>query len=201
MSARLYVEGGGDHNKALDSLCRKGFSEFLRKSGLSGRMPRIVACGGRQQAFQDFRIALMQEPNGVVLLVDSEGPVDGLNPWEHVRQRTGDEWERPAGAGDNQLQLMVQTMEAWFYGDRAALGTFYGQGFRASALSARTDIEAIPKSQLFSALRDASRDCQKGEYSKGEHSFHILARIDPAKVRGASPWCERLLSWLDQVCR
>ena len=197
MSVRLYVEGGGDHNKALQTLCRRGFSEFIRKSGLGGRMPRVIACGGRQQAFESFRTA--HDDGGMtslpVLLVDGESAVNAANPWEHVRHRIGDEWERPPGATEDQLQLMVQTMEAWFHADREELQAFYGNGFRAGALSARAEVEMIPKADLFSGLRAATRDCQKGEYSKGAHSFQILARINPAKVRtrrcGATDCCAR----------
>jgi hypothetical protein len=57
VTVKVYVEGGGDHNKTLDSECRRGFSEFFRKGGLAGRMPRVVACGGRQQAYDAFRTA------------------------------------------------------------------------------------------------------------------------------------------------
>lgn len=204
MSVRLYVEGGGDHNKALQTLCRKGFSEFIRKSGLTGRMPRVIACGGRQQAFGSFRTA--HDDEGMVSppvpLVDSEAEVHGANPWDHVKHRTGDEWERPSGATEDQLQLMVQTMEAWFHADPEELQAFYGNGFRAGALSARANVEMIPKANLFFGLRAATRECQKGEYSKGAHSFQILVRINPAKVRTASPvWCDRLLCALDRMCQ
>ena len=37
-------EGGGD-SRAVNVKCRKGFSDFLEKSGLKGKMPRIVASG------------------------------------------------------------------------------------------------------------------------------------------------------------
>jgi hypothetical protein len=97
--------------------------------------------------------------------------------------------------------MMVQAMEAWFYADREELQKFYGQQFRVTALSARPDIESISKADLFSGLRAATTNCQKGEYSKGEHSFQLLARIDPAKVRGASPvWGERFIRSMDQMC-
>ena len=46
---RLYVEGGGD-SSTLKTACRAGFSEFLRKAGLRGYLPRIVACGSRTNA-------------------------------------------------------------------------------------------------------------------------------------------------------
>jgi hypothetical protein len=81
---------------------------------------------------------------------------------------------------------MVQTMEAWFHADKDELQRYYGQGFRPASLSPRLDIENIPKGDLFAGLKGATSNCQKGEYSKGEHSFQILARIDPAKVRTSS---------------
>jgi hypothetical protein len=196
------VEGGGDHNKALDAQCREGFSKFLRKAGLEGRMPRVVACGGRSAAYRSFRTSHQNAQPGVVsvLLVDSEAPVAEA-PWEHVGRRSGDAWERPDGARDEQLHFMVQTMEAWFHADKRELGQFYGKEFRPDALSARSDIDNIPKADLFSGLHTATRNCRKGEYSKGDHSFLILARIDPAKVRTASPaHGGRLLDDLDRMC-
>ncbi len=204
MSVKIYVEGGGDHNKALQTQCRRGFSEFVRKAGLGGRMPRIVACGGRRQAYESFRTS--HEEAGrfgfPILLVDSEGPVTERTSWEHVRLRAGDGWERPEGASGDQIHLMVQAMEAWFHADRDTLREYYGQGFRLAALSQRNDIEDIPKADLFSGMRRATRDCQKGEYSKGEHSFQILARIDPTRVRAASPvYAERFFGVLDRMCR
>lgn len=54
---KLYVEGGGD-SAALKTACRAGFSEFLSKAGLKGKMPRIVACGSRQNAYDSFCTAI-----------------------------------------------------------------------------------------------------------------------------------------------
>jgi hypothetical protein len=92
---------------------------------------------------------------------------------------------------------MVQAMEAWFHADKDALGEYYGQGFRLAGLSQRPDVENIPKADLFAGLQRATKDCKKGEYSKGEHSFQILAQIDPAKVRAASPFADRFLRVLE----
>lgn len=36
----------------------------------------------------------------------------------------------------------------------------------------------------------------KAEYGKGEHSFPLLARIDPATVMAASPWAKRFVDEL-----
>jgi hypothetical protein len=128
--------------------------------------------------------------------VDSEPVADRLRPWRHVADREGDRWARPQGVADDQLQFMAQAMEAWFYADKESLKKYYDQHFRAAALSPRTNVEEIPKADLFDGLKRATRNCQKGEYSKGQHSFDILARIDPSKVVAASPHADRLLKAL-----
>jgi hypothetical protein len=199
---KVYVEGGGDHNKALETQCRRGFSEFFTKAGLEGRMPRVMRCGGRQQAYARFRTS--HESAGgddfPILLVDSEAPVVVGSSWEHVRLRPGDEWPRPQGASEDQIHLMVQAMEAWFHADKEALQEYFGRGFRAAGLSQRPDVENISKADLFAGLQRATNDCLKGAYSKGEHSFQILARIDPARVRSSSEFAERFLNVLDRKC-
>jgi hypothetical protein len=96
---------------------------------------------------------------------------------------------------------MVQAMEAWFHADKDALEAFYVRDFRKSALTQRADVEKISKKDLFDGLKRATKDCQKGEYSKGDHSFKILALVDPAKVRDASGYAERLLGHLDRICK
>jgi hypothetical protein len=68
-------------------------------------MPRIIACGGRDDAFDRFRHA--PEEQHAILLVDSEGPV-ATKPWVHLKARDG--WD-PGAATDDQAQLMVACME------------------------------------------------------------------------------------------
>jgi len=192
---KIYVEGGGDR-KDLKTKCRQGFSEFLRKAGLEGRMPRIVASGGRQSAYDDFCTAIRMagEDVFVALLVDSEGLVRQQDaPWAHLKQRDG--WDQPPGANDDNARLMVQCMEAWFFADVDALQTYYGRHFRAKAIPNRRDVENIPKNDLFDALKAATRskDNKKGVYGKGRHSFDILERLDPRKVREASLHADRLI--------
>ena len=202
MNVRIYVEGGGDHNKALDTECRRGFREFFRKAGMDRRMPRIVSCGGRSGAYKSFRTSHENAAadDFPILLVDSEAQVSGGDVWEHVRTRDG--WQRPDGATPDQLHLMVQAMEAWFHADKEKVEEYYGRGFRPGALSQRPEIDNIPKADLFAGLKAATRACPtKGEYSKGGHSFEILALIDPAKVRDSSPvHAGRLLHVLDRIC-
>jgi hypothetical protein len=190
---KLFVEGGGDAN-VLKTACRRGFAEFLKKSGLDGHMPRIVACGGRRDAFDAFCTAL-NCGEAAILLVDSEDSVTSSQPWQHLQQRAGDKWIRPTGATDSHCHLMVQCMEAWFLADRETLETFFGQGFSSKALpTAANSIETVDKRQIYDSLENATKSCKtKASYGKGEHSFKILALIDPKKVTAASGWAKRFV--------
>lgn len=196
VSMRIYVEGGGD-SKSLRIECRRGFSELLKKAGLAGRMPGIVACGRRNKAYKDFCTALQLASSSdcPMLLVDAEGPVsDLLNPWGHLLDN--DNWNKPADAESDQCFLMTQLMESWFLADREALADYYGGGFRSSSLPGNPQIEEISKDSVIRGLECATRNTRKGTYNKGLHSFHILARIDPARVRHVSPCAERLFNML-----
>lgn len=197
MKVKVYVEGGGD-NRSLRAQCREGFRDFFCKAGLEGRMPRIVASGRRMKAFEDFRNALQQAgaEDFIVLLVDSEDSV-GVEEgsWAHLKRR--DNWDRPVAATDENAHLMVQCMESWFLADKDKLATFFGDGFHRKALPARPEVEDISKKNVRDSLEAASRHCgKKGKYDKGQHSFKILARLNPAKVTASSPHVKRLLETL-----
>ena len=193
MSVKLYVEGGGD-SKALRTACRRGFSRFIEKAGLRGRMPRIVACGGRDDAYDSFKTAHAREGEAAMLLVDAEGPMSEPGPWQHLERRDG--WRRPDGATDGQCHLMVQVMESWFLADTDTLESFYGRDFRRRALPANPEVEDVSKQDVLDGLTRATRDTTKGHYNKGAHSFEILADLDPEKVRNASPHAARLIQAL-----
>ncbi len=91
---------------------------------------------------------------------------------------------------------MVQCMENWFLADRNCLKEFFGQNFQETALPGNQAIEGINKQQIFSVLKQATRQTSKGKYGKGAHSFSILENIDPKKVQNASPWAKRLVDEL-----
>ena len=189
MSVKLYVEGGGD-SKSLRTACRKGFRTFLEQAGAVGRMPRIVACGSRANAYESFQ---KEHGDGVnaMLLVDAEEPVESAGPWQHLSARDG--WELPSGATDEQCHLMVQVMESWFLADADTLSSFYGQGFRRQALAQNPNVEGVLKHDVLASLARATRDTGKGIYNKGTTSFAILEKLDPAKVRRASPYADRFI--------
>ena len=69
-----------------------------------------------------------------------------LSLWRHLR--THDNRNRPSGAEEDQVHLMIHCMETWFLADVSALEEFLGSGFRSSAIPQRSDIENISKSDV-----------------------------------------------------
>lgn len=184
MSVRIYVEGGGNNKDTLKR-CNEGFARYCQKIAPANRRPRIVACGGRQQAFDKFQIAVRNsEPDEIcVLLVDSEGPVHAA-AIQHLRERDG--WQFPA-LDRHRVFLMVQAMEAWFLADRATLAAFYNGGFLANSLPGNTNIESVEKDHLEPILKHASKPtATKGEYHKTKHGFALLELVEPDIVGKAS---------------
>jgi hypothetical protein len=195
VAVRIYVEGGGD-KAGLRRACRIGFAQLFEKIVPAGHQPLVKACGRRQAAFDDFCTALVAHPDSLcVLLVDSEGPVAvGTTAWSHLKTR--DKWKRPSGVKNQQAQMMVQCMEAWFLADKEALKKFYDKGFLLKALPGRANIEEISKDDLFRILEHATRKTTKGAYSKGDHSFQILAKLSPELIENASRHAKTLFDFL-----
>jgi len=196
----IYVEGGGRQRRTLDH-CRRGFGELFEKVVRGGHHPKVVACGDRRSTFDDFRnVSGDGSERFRVLLVDSEGPVPAnVTPWSYLRARDG--WNKPAGALEDQAHLMVQSMESWVLADREALTDYYKRGFLPGSLPTPRTVENILKRDVLRALRHASRHTQKGPYHKARHGFDLLARIDPAKLRGASVHARRLFEVLEARAR
>lgn len=197
MTITIYVEGGGDHNNDIIVRCRQGFAEYCKKVA-PGRRLKVVACGGRNQAFDRFKTESERiKPDEVcVLLVDSEGPVkQDVSPATHLHERDG--WNF-VHLHREQIFLMVQSMEAWFLADRSALADYYGQGFRRNALPGdECHVESVSKGDLVPALDQATRDTKtKGQYHKTRHGFALLAKIDPAKVEAGSPHAAKFHKFL-----
>ena len=185
MRAHLYIEGG--ESKEDQIRCREGFRKLLEKAGLSGRMPRLSACGGRGSAFDDFKTAHASRKVGdyIAMLVDSEDPVEDLEKtWDHLKSR--DQWDKPAGAVDEQVLFMTTCMETWIVADRAALREHYGQKLQENALPPLDNLENRNRHEVHDKLVHASRDCSNA-YSKGKRSFEVLAKLDPAVLKQHLP--------------
>jgi len=193
VSVHLYVEGGGD-SRDEHIRCREGFRKLLEKAGFSGRMPRIVAGGGRSATFDKFKKALQDSDKTAILLVDSEAPVTSP-PWAHLQARDG--WERPAAAVDDQAQFMVTCMETWVMADREALRRFCRNNLKEAALLPLNDLEQRDRHQVQEALERATHQ----QYQKGRRSFQILTDLNPTTLQKHLSYFRRLIQTLNAYLR
>ena len=195
VEVKIYIEGGGE-GQLLDTLFRRGWSEFFKSAGLTGRMPRVVPGRGRQRTFDLFRTAVENGDSGTLplLLVDSEEPVLASHTtWEHLKKH--DNWDRPSNSTEDQAFLMVQVMETWFIADRGTLGSYFGSRFREDRLARWPDLESIPKGQILDVLHSATADC-KTVYAKGRVSLELLASTNASEVERWCPHARQLLERL-----
>ncbi|AUX29555.1 MULTISPECIES: DUF4276 family protein [Sorangium] len=187
----LYVEGGGDRNPSLASECRRAFSKLFERAGVTQR-PRVIACGGRGLAYKQFCDAHASSEADTWLLVDAEEVPKAQSPWDHVKARTGDGWDRPANASDDQLHLMTVCMETWLAADVAAMKDVFGPKLDDSKLPALDRLENMDKKAIYEALAAAAKPTKAGAYAKGSHSFKVLERVSPEAIRKLS-WGKRFL--------
>lgn len=188
----IHVEGGG--GAASKARLREGFMRFLNGLRVEaikrGVRLRVVPGGSRTDTFREFEMGHAAARAGtlVLLLVDSEGPVQGT-PREHLA--ASDRWDLST-VSDDQVHLIVEVMESWFIADPETLSLYYGQHFGVSSLPTNPKVEAVSKADVLDGLVRATRRTQKREYHKTRHAFDILARLDREKVRGRAPHCHRL---------
>jgi len=177
----------GSDSKDVNIRCREGFRKLLEKCGFTGRMPRLVACGGRIAAFDGFRIAHRTNAAGnfTGLWIDSEEPLLDLEAtWRHLQER--DQWIRPASAVDEQVLFMTTCMETWFVADRAALQAYFKNTLQVSALPPLDDLENRSRQDVQQRLGHATRNCSNA-YAKGTKSYEILGKLSPAVLEQHLP--------------
>jgi hypothetical protein len=195
----IYLEGGGDSAEQKARL-RQGMGDFLSTLRDLARARRlgwkVVACGGRNAAHDAFAHAVTTEPDTFcVLLVDSEDQVT-LTPIAHLRAR--DDWAL-SGVHEDQVHLMVRTVESWLVADPDTLARYYGQGFRRHALPAAVDLETVRKVDVAQALEHATRDTQKGRYHKIRHGSDLLSKVSSDLSQRRCLHCRRLFERLGAV--
>lgn len=194
MSVRVYVEGGGDSDRTRTA-CRKGFSDLVKKVLKDSPKPRIVVCGGRNEAFKSIALAMDDPQSTSLLLVDSEQRVkSGATASDHLRGH--DHWSAPASANEDQIHLMVGAMETWLIADPKALVSYYGKGFRGDALPPNPNVEEIPKRDVMRSLQAATGQTSKQSYHKIEDGLQILSLLDINVVRSKSPFAGRFFAAL-----
>lgn len=191
-SITIYMEGGGGKANSK-AMLRTGMDAFLAEIKNAYRAKewhwKLVACGGRDEAYKGFQNG---DADILVLLVDSEDPVS-LPPIDHLTAR--DRWDLN-GINNDQVHLMVQTMEAWIVADPDAVAAYYGQGFQKNALLRHQNLEGVNKDDIWDSLDRATQKTQKGKYHKIQHARHLLQRINSAIVRKRCPHCKRLFETL-----
>ena len=121
MKVVIFFEGGG--SSRIDREARQALKRFFEHTGFQGKLPEVVPCGHRGDAWKSFKAELERAKSGVwpMLLVDSEEPVRPENqeePWNHLAAIGAVRLTRPSGATDDHVHLMVQCMESWFLADR-----------------------------------------------------------------------------------
>ena len=186
MSARIYIEGGGD-SKELGIRLQMAFKKLFERLGFGGRLPSLRWGGGREQTFDKFKTANRTAPAEayVAMMVDSEEPVADIEqPWAHLKYR--DAWDKPSGVEDDQVLLMVTCMETWVLTDRRTLRFHFGAALQESALPALSDLESRDRADLQTKLLHATRGCTNA-YSKGKRSFDVVAKLDPTALRQHLP--------------
>lgn len=198
MTAKLYIEGGGDRSKSLKARFRQGWNRFFERAQVGTRV-KIVRGGGRKETFSRFATAVSEPSSDTlpILVVDSEGPVrPDHSVWQHLTAQ--DSWSRPDSATLSQAFLMVQFMETWFLADREALQGYFGACFRKQKLKEWPQLEAVPKATVLTALDRATARCSN-RYEKGKVSFELLAKIDPGRITDACPHAKDLIDRLKML--
>lgn len=195
VSIKIYIEGGGE-GKDLDSRFREAWTKFFKAAGFEGKMPRPVRGKGRGNTYDLFSTAIQnnQSKDLPLLLLDSEDALAANHStWQHLKTRDG--FDKPNKANDEHAYLMVHVMETWLLADIESLQTYFGSKFKPAKIPAWTDLEAVPKPNIFEALKNATADCEK-QYGKGKISFEVLGSIDPKKVKERCPNAKRFLDYL-----
>lgn len=186
---RVYIEGGAE-GRIADSDFRRGWKKFLIELHELARNNNyhsleIVRGKGRRNAYDRFIKHKSEYPNDLcVLLVDSETKVpQGSSVWDVVKNREGDQWNRPSWATENHLYLMVQFVETWLLTDQDALKTFFKRNFNEKFLPT-TNLEEREKSEVEQALKKATQNCSK-PYRHGL-AHEIIEIVRPENVKTLS---------------
>jgi hypothetical protein len=184
---RIYFEG--------DRALREGFSEFFKElTATLGRAPKLIA--GKADPCGVFLLALDAHPSALnILLIDGEGPDDG-KLFESFCQPRGIDVR-----SKDRVFWMMQCMEAWFLADAEALRRYYGKNFRENAVRLNPKVEEIPKSDVFEALKTATKGTSKGPYHKTKHAPFLLRLINPALVKQSSGHCRRLFESVPKLAQ
>jgi hypothetical protein len=193
---KVFVEGSGDTNK-LQAVGREAMKKFLSRLTLK-RPCQIIMCGGRQQAYNDFCLALQNPKDGEwpILLVDAEAAMQG-ETWDHLKIRDG--WEKPQDANDAHAFMMVQTMEAWLICDEQAWKAWKSRADTAKLPKIHNaNVETIEKDKLEQGCGAVGKSIDFS-YLKNKRmsGFGILKHVNPELVRINSKEAKRFFEFIE----
>lgn len=189
-TACIYIEGGthGADSKHVNIRCTEAFHKLLDRMGFTGRQPKLVAGGGRDSVFRDFRTAhTAAKTDFIAMWIDSEEPLSDIDAaWAHLKNvTTVTKWDRPDGALDEQVLFMTTCMETWIIADRETMREHFRQGFNENQLLAVNAIEGRSRDDVQARLMNATKNCQNA-YEKGKRSYAIVGKLNPDALRQLS---------------
>lgn len=195
----IYFEG--------DKRLRPGFHRLLAPQINRWRQQhakfKLIPGGSRGETIKDFLRSCKSQPSDLnVLLIDAEGPVPNATAFV-ARLRSERYWDSEANCEDDQVNFMVQTMEAWFVADQQALVSHFGSRFNANALPSPQNAESIAPSALVDAIQHGlisltHRGRNRRRYDKVADGVKLLGLIDHSTVGRHCPHFKRLIDFLDQ---
>ena len=181
---------------------RSGFHKLFKPHIDRARRRRtrfnLIAGGSRSEVVKDFLRSCRLQPSNVnVLLIDSEGPVsDTASAIGSLR--TQSYWDESAACNDDQINLMVQAMEAWFIADPVALVSHFGSDFNTKALPNPQNAESVAPDDLTAAIGEGLRNSgrRRRGYDKVADGVILLQLIDDARVSQHCRHFKRLMDYL-----
>ena len=181
---------------------RPGFHKLFEPHVNHARQQRIrfklIAGGSRTEAVKDFQRSCRSQPSNVnILLIDSEGPIpDTASAIQSLRAQRF--WDGSVACDDDQVNLMVQAMEAWFIADPQALVNHFGQDFSIKALPSPQNAESVSPSDLTTAIHEGLRNSGRRRYDKVTDGVKLLQLIDRVKVGQYCQHFQRLMDYLSR---
>ena len=159
---------------------------------------KLIAGGSRAEAVKDFLRSCTSQPSNLnLLLVDSEEAVpDTASAIQSLRDESF--WDGSAACVDDQINFMVQAMEAWFIADPQALVKHFGHDFNSNVLPSPQNAEkTLPKDMTAAIRRGLGRGgSRRRDYDKVTDGLKLLQLIEETRVSQHCPHFRRLMNFL-----
>lgn len=172
----LFIEGS-DQSRYLNDW-RKGFETLLRNAGLL-KLPRIIACYGRDKAIDEYKKELGRNEKEVLLLVDLDAP-------ENQKQTVLS--EKGLTKHTKTVFFSIQEIEAWILSQPEVLDVFFGKGKNGELASRKLTLKhpslfADPKLEL----KRITKGTKRGAYLDSVHGPVLLQKLDAKILTNAFP--------------